>query len=256
MKLLQQLGNDNRMLEYIVLIIAFVATMLGVVGKTTKDHVRWPRNITFLGWVALLLAASSLTASMVLKHQAGIARNRSQYWAMRELEFATYRLLSPYLTITDPPEKDERFHLSKGLIEADAFHGYCDMALSASCRDAGVTYGTLSTERTKEACSAMGDVLSRYSSVLSSDTVELITRLRTDPWTQIMLNAHDRELRGSLYVYGSSKRWRDLYVQRADSFALLVVKLEDHLGSELPRLGKELQYNDEAAFLPPLKRGK
>jgi len=250
------------MLVYISFIFGFIATLLSVLGKTRKDDFTFPKNITLFGWFAIFLASSSLTTSIILKRNAEVEKDRFRFWAMRELEFSVYKLLSPYLEITDPPEKEDRFQLTRSLIEAGVFRAFCRVNIFDTCTGYDKTYAEVSSIKTKEACEELGGILSRYSNFLSSATVSLITEIRTDPWTEIMLGEHDKELKlrgrkfeGEYPFYSTHAAFQKLYIQKIDAFSLTVQNLEEHIGKEMNRISAELHIkNPEPAFLLPLDR--
>jgi hypothetical protein len=77
-------------------------------GKTTKGVGRFPKNVTLIGWLSLGIALTAVTVSIVLKYNEKAEKDRYRFWALRELEFTTNKLLKPYEVNTDPPEPAEK----------------------------------------------------------------------------------------------------------------------------------------------------
>lgn len=248
------------MLEYFSYVIGFLATLLGVLGKTSKEKSKFPKNITLIGWLSLVLALAALTTSVLVKYNTKIDKDRYQFWALRELEFSTYKLLKPYLLNTDPPEDSDRYKITTSLIQIGMFTAYCTYNLTDTCYCyPRQTYAQFSTSTTKEAINDMGSVLTRFSNYLPSNIVELTTEIRTDPWVELMLDASDRvqqfKLKMKYPFYGNRPSIQKLYLEKAVSFSHLVEKLEKEVGIEMTQIAAELKIKNPAPpYLAPLNQ--
>lgn len=242
------------MLGYLSLIIGFIATLCGVLGKTRNENMSFPKNITTFGWIAIILAIISMSASVFIKRNSEIERDRFRYWAMRELENATYQLLSPYVLVADMPEGINRFNRTKILRRAGIFSFFSKIDIRDTCIELQKPFGCISTEKTKEALDNMSDILSRYSIYLSPETIELITKIRVDTWTEIMLSAKEREMR----IHGKKRTEMSQYLKSffensISNFAAIVEELEDYIGIQIKRLSKELNIAESPPIMVFLK---
>jgi len=217
-------------------------------------------NLTKIAWVSLTLAAAALIVSIIMKYQEKTEKDCYRFWALGELEFSTYKLLTPYLVNTDPPEASERYKLTSELIKIGMFKDFCTYKMADSCYCyPKQTYAQLAESTTRTAMLEMDGTLSRFANYLPSDIVELVTELRTDPWTEMMLNSNQRLQRvknnRDYPFYSRKSHLQKLYLQKAQAYAQLIQKLEGTIGQQMASISTELHIkNPPPAFLLPLDR--
>ena len=243
------------MVAYLTAAVSFIVAVIGILGRTKRDHVTGLKGITRLGWLLVILAIVSLGVSVYSTRKANWDHDRQEYWALREVELSAYSLLEPYLLITDSPEATDRFKLSKSLLENKVFEGFCDINTYEPAYNTGTSWATLLSERTNSATTRLGDTMTRYQAILSPDILELAARLRNDPWVDQMVFLKARELRWQqrgithpkTTLCGPGKA-RQRNLQRIESFGALIAEIETKLDLRLSLLKKRLGIQDEARF--------
>ena len=154
----------------------FACIALSVLGWQTSTAVRQSETMDYVAKEQQEVA-DSLSNMLAEQRRAAQELNNQQerirFWAILEIERAICEILAPYVSITDPPEPDDRFRIA-GRYQ-DVFERICDVNLHTRLNEFDSfwtyaerpTYGEALTHHTLEGQAKLHEVLGNYSDILS-----------------------------------------------------------------------------------------
>ena len=248
-------------IDFTTVIVGFSVAVIGILSKTTLENKKWPKNITFFGWVLVVFALINLSFSWHQNYQKIKKQEEVRYWAILEIEKATCDLITPYFLNSDPPVAEDRFRLSEYLTNPDIIMSIVETDLRApvgrqyeiwEIGSAQDTWAEVLTKHTKNGSEKLKSILSNYSSILSTETIALIGQLTIHPWLEFVGDSQKRRLKNlernpesnHLILGSDSKKLKLKYVVLAVDFGKKLNLLETNINKQYESLYKKLDRKD------------
>lgn len=193
--------------EVLPLLIAFAATLVGIVGNTWDKRRQGLRKLTGVGWVVVLLAVASLAVSVYQARQAVLNREEQarkeallQDLAREDVMSAIDALLDPFKLLIDTavglsPNRadhsaaviDKRLYRASDYLErmgSEKFLSALDDISALGCpkelaADPGCTWARMIGIAAARGDERFKEVITRYSAVLTPTALELIEGVRS-----------------------------------------------------------------------------
>jgi hypothetical protein len=240
-----------------LIVISLVVTFFACVSDTTKKTGKFPRNVTLVGWVVIVLAVLTAALSYWDNREKETARNIQENIALRQAETAIYLMMSPYVAISDPPEISDRFTIVEGYGEASVFKGLCNVDITV---EVGSTFGNQTTtaswgefiaEKTRDGINQLNAVQAAYGSLLSDDMNLLIGKVVSHPWNEFLGASQQRAETGAnkpRTLCSDRPQIRLGYEALSDEYWPILRDLERSIGRRHCELREKLNIKD----VPPL----
>lgn len=249
-------------MDYATHTVAVIIAIIGILAKTQYENKPWPINITRFGWILVILAIVNLSFSLHRTYESNRNNENARYWALLEIEAAIYKIITPYIYITDKPEIEDRFLLVRQLNEAEVFGSICSVNLHKPASaiftlQGGQTWGQVLTENTELGANKLKNLISVYSSILPPELVSQIGEVIIHPWIEFIGDSRKRELRhisrrqlniieNGVPVCSKNQKLVIKYKKLASQFGSVLTILEESIGTRIIVLSERMGRNDPA----------
>jgi hypothetical protein len=238
----------------ILILIPVAAAIAACIAETRIKDKAFPYNVTRVGWFLVALAATSAVLNILSNRDKATANAIRESLGLRQIETATYLMLSPQVALSDPPELEDRFRVATKY--ADIAIGLCDVDISsvvdgnfADPQYNKAPWGVYITERTREGVTQLSNAQASYGTLLSDDINLLIGKAVSHPWNEFLMETKRRTVAGTKKpLCSDSKKLREAYEKLAKSYAQILAELEQQVGRRHCSLRQQIALNDT----PPL----